>query len=380
MLSKQTTMRSSKLWLLIALLLFSAALLLLVSLEDKADVKAQTTPPHLPPVSVMSVTAGKHRGSISVYAEINPRWHTTVTAHVSGELQQLSLDALAGKPVKRGQHLLSIESSLYQAQLHEAEQMLAEANILLKKEQLNNRQVKRSSQATLNKPQLALALARKTVQAATSRVDAAKTQLSYAIVTAPFPGYIRHRHVSLGQSINTGQALFDIIGNQTQQITALFSESQWHLIDKSQPKGSATLHDENGHQIGTATISHSGDFVDSATRQYSLYLTVDTSQTPIPVGSFVQIRVPTLLADNSLKLPAGSLTQDGFIWFVTEEQQLRRFLAEVLFYQDDWVVVRQPKADTQQWQIATLPLASFLPGAKATPIEEHYQREQELPQ
>ncbi len=379
---------ASKKWLFIAIVLLLAVLALLVVTEDSADVETQTSPSYLSEVSVISIVAGNHQGHIAVFAELNSRWRTTINAHVSGEITEITSGASAGAQIQKGQTLLRIESSVYQAQVDEAEQLLAEAEIQLQQEKQRSEQAEINwqhsgittppSELALNRPQLKLA--ERTVQAATSRVNATKTQLAYTRVIAPFSGYVAQRHVSLGQTLSEGDPLLDILGSNTQEITVSLAETQWRLINKNGAHSNTTLHSDNGVQIGTATITHGGDFVDSATRQYSLYLTVDPVDKPVPVGSFVQIRLPSVVVSNSLKIPAGSLTREGYVWTVNEDQQLQRFRAEVLFYQDDWVIVHQPEPASANWQVATLPLASFLPGTKVQPIQATPQINSVVPQ
>ncbi len=368
---------TSKKWLFIAFALLLAVITLLVVIEDSVDVATPTRQSYLSEVSVISIVAGNHQGHIAVFAELKSRWRATVNAQVSGQITALTSSAFSGVEIEKGQALLSIESSVYQAQVDEAKQLLAEAEIQLQQEKQRSAQAKinwqhsglttRPSELALNRPQLKLA--KITVQAATSRVNAAKTQLTYTNVVAPFSGFVTQRHVSLGQTLNIGDPLLDMLGSKIQEITVTLAATQWRLINKNGAPSSVTLHGDNGKKIGTATITHGAGFVDSATRQYSLYLTVDPVKSPIAVGSFVQIRLPSVVVGNSLKIPAASLTREGYVWYVNEEQQLQRFPGKVIFYQDDWVIVQQPDAGAENWQIATLPLASFLAGTRVQPMQ-----------
>ncbi len=368
---------TSKKWLFIAFALLLAVITLLVVIEDSVDVATPTRQNYLSEVSVLSIVAGNNQGHIAVFAELKSRWRATIKSQVSGQITALSTSAFAGAEIAKDQALLGIESSVYQAQVDEAEQLLAEAEILLQQEKQRSAQAKVNwqhsglttppSKLALNRPQLKLA--KRTVQAATSRVNAAKTQLAYTRVVAPFSGYVTQRHVSLGQTLNIGDPLLDMLGSSSQEITVSLAAAQWRLIDKNGAPSSVTLHGDNGEKIGTATITHSAGFVDSATRQYSLYLSVDPVNTSIAVGSFVQIRLPSVVVGNSLKIPAASLTREGYVWYVNEKQQLQRFAGEVVFYQGDWVIVQQPEAGGENWQIATLPLASFLAGTTVKPVQ-----------
>lgn len=368
-------------WLFAAVLFLLAVFAVLIMMDDTADVSQRELDVVLPEVSVVSVTSATHSGYIEAFAEITPRWQTVLSAQVDGEIIEMSPLALVGQRVTKGDLLVAIESREYQAQLREAQEALAQARLFLMQEQQRAQlayndwhlsgMAGQPSSLVLNKPQLDLA--KKSVAAADAWVEAAKQQLSYTQVRAPFSGYVRQRQVSLGQTIAAGEPLLELIGDGTQDITVALTEQQWLLLgvasDLNESTLVASLHTDNGDQLATAVVHRGGAYVDPETRQYQLHLTVDTAESHLPSGLFVQVRLPTLPAKQSLSVPAGSLTQKGHIWYVDDDDRLQRFTADLLFYHQGRPIVAAPDTAVTTWRIATLPLASFLPGLAVTAKE-----------
>lgn len=373
---------SNKFWLAVAFIFMGMVIALLITLEDTVDLNTnERTKPHLPAVSIVKINANTHTGSIDVFAEIKPRWQVNLKSHVKGEVLVVMPHAIAGKKVTKGETLLKIEDSSYKAQLHEAEQLLAQAQLELLQEQKTSDQAKRDwkrsgltskpSELTLNIPQLALA--EKKIETAKSNLTAAKKNVQYTIVKAPFTGFVTTRHISLGQTVEEGDALLDVIGSEHSEVSVSLSERQWRLLDKNWQDNKAKIYHEDGSQIATASVIDGGDFLDPQTRQYSLFLEVDRQNNHSLTGSFVNVRLAVSPIKNSLKIPESSISREGYVWFVNDQNQLNRFSADILFRINNEAVIRYP-ADIElekhknTWRIAITPLASFIVGNQVEPI------------
>ena len=355
--------------------------LFIFDLEDIVDIAvADEELQQFPPVSIVVVNTGNHQGTVGVFAEITPRWQASLKAHVKGEVLSVMPQAIAGRNVTKGETLIKIEDSLYQAQRYEAEQLLAEAKLQLLQEQKKSGQAKRDwkrsglttkpSDLTLNIPQLALA--EKKVTAAKSNLRAAQQNLQYTIVTSPFSGFVTTRHISLGQTVEEGDVLLDVIGNEQSEVSVSLSEKQWRLLDKNWQDNKAIIYHEDGRQLATATITDGGDFIDPDTRQYKLFLKIDLEENIALAGSFINVSLPAKLIKNSLKIPESSISRDGYVWFIDNNNKLQRFVADVILRSHNEAVVHQPMiADLEPhksaWQVAITPLASFIVGSQVEP-------------
>lgn len=372
-----------KVWLLASLAIFTLVIGLLIWVEDVADIQHKKTQVYLSLVSVATVKPASHSGVIQVYAEVKPRWSTTISAQVSGECVRVTDRALAGQRVEKGELLLRIEDSAYLVLVHEAELTLSEARLNLLLEQKKAAQAERDwqrsginqtpSDLTLNKPQLGLA--KKTVSTAESRLVAARKTHASTRIRAPFSGLVTVRHVNLGQAVVEGEALLHLIDVTQLEMMISLSQPQWDMLAADWRNRSASIRNNVGIKIGQAHIKRGGGFLDPETRQHKLFLQLDASSSPkVLSGDFVQVQLPGRIVPNALAIPESALTRDGIIWYLDDEDRLRWLKVDVLFYQDDQIIVQAPSNEVigkyypQSWRIATTPLASFLAGNRVKPV------------
>ncbi len=375
-------MKGRKWWLLASFSIFLLVVIALDEIEDVAEIDQKQQAQYFPPVSIVTPQPQDNRGTLQTYAEITPRWATTLKAQVSGEVERVFERSFAGQRVKKGERLVRIEASRYRADLHEAEQALAEAELNRLQVQERSSQDQKNwqrsgidgtpSDLALSLPQVAVA--EKTVSAAKSRVVAAKKMLSYTEIRAPFSGVITHRTVNIGQSLFEGDELLRIMADEQQEIALTLSARQWGMLVAEWQGQSASIRNIDNIEIARAEIKRGG-FIDAESRQYTLFLVIDNSlDHQARVSDFVQVNLPSRIARNSLAIPESALTRGGYIWYLDEQDQLRQFSAEVLFHHDDQVVVKTPSAERlgryfpSQWRIATTPLASFLVGRRVDPV------------
>lgn len=72
------------------------------------------------------------------------------------------------------------------------------------------------------------------IKLAEAALDIAKLNLSYTIITAPCDGYTGRKEIQVGQLIQPGQTLVDIVDNKDKWIVANFKESQMKNIKEGQ--------------------------------------------------------------------------------------------------------------------------------------------------
>ncbi len=376
-------MKNRKWWLLGSFSILIMVLVVIAILEESVQIEKKSSSRYLPPVSVVNLQSQDNKGVIQVYAEVTPRWATTLKPQVSGEIIEVSDHAFAGAAVKKGDLLILIENSAYQADVHEAEHALSEAKLSLLQEKKKSAQAQRdwqrsginktSSALALNKPQLEVA--KNAVNAAESKVSAARKNLTYTRIKAPFSGIITTRHVSIGHVVTEGEELLSIVHDAQQDIAVALSKQQWTGLAENWRMRPASIRNMAGVEIAQAQIKRGGGFLSPKTRQYTLFLEINgTSNSNVLPGDFVQVALPGRIARNSLAVPEGALTRSGFIWYLDDADRLRQFIAKVLFHDDDRIIIETPSTEMiskhypSKWRIATTPLASFLAGNPVKPV------------
>lgn len=348
-------------------------------MEDNVDIEVVKKPNYKPSVSVILRKIGEHSGTIKTFSEVRSRWKAPIVSQITGDVVMLSPKALAGELVKKGDVLLKIEDYAYRSKLAEAQQMKVEARINLMQARNAVKQAKedwersklklKPSDLAMKKPQLELAEAK--LKTANTLIEVAKKELGYTQIKAPFSGIITKASVVQGQKINIGDELFYILNQNKLDVIASLSAKQWKNLSQDWSGKSAVIKNDNQQIIAHASIKRGGGFLDPSTRLYKLFLELDDAHSEnILAGEFLHIELPGKPVKNSLLIPASAYTQEGIIWYVDENDQLRFFNSEVLFYQGDELIVSIPNEfkNTNVLRIVKTPLASFIAGRNVDPI------------
>ncbi|MEM7301485.1 MAG: efflux RND transporter periplasmic adaptor subunit [Pseudomonadota bacterium] len=361
-------------WVLASLVLLGFVLTILSQLEDTADVDESTVPPSLQIVSVKQVSASTEKAEVRSYSEVRPRWSAELSASVSGKIVRLHERALAGEPVKAGDLLIEIENSRISAEFAAAELMLKEsklgllkaenATLLARKDFERNRQ-KPPNDLALKVPQLEIA--ESTVLSAEARVKASRKQLEDTRIVAPFDAYVAERHVSPGQTVNPGDRLLKLVDRSAYELIAELGQRDWALLQRPLENRTARILNQDGEEVGEAKVRRGGGFLDEQTRQYKLFLEIkEPNQKTILSGDFVSVILEGVEIENSVDIPSSALTQDGYVWYLNKDNRLQRYEPRVFFRRHDRVIV-SPPVDLAELRVATIPLASFLPGQQVKP-------------
>lgn len=370
-----------KIWIGIAMILLALATVVAFTLEDTVDIQQKETKKQPAKVSVVQTKVGKHAGVVKTVSEILPRWHSTVKANAPGEITQFSSQALVGQYVNKGKVLLTLDDTAYQAKLADAKQNLASATYELTQLQQKAKQAKadwkrsgiksKPSNLAMFAPQLKIAQAN--LASAKALVKVANKELSYTKIKAPFSGIITQRMVSQGQTLSEGDELFQIQGTHQFDLKVLLDDKQWQQVNTASRQ--AVIKNAQQQLIGYATITSGGKLRDAETRQHQVFLVLNKAKRAVSAKEFVHVEIPTQHIDHTLVIPASAYTPEGKVWYVDANNTLGFFDSEILFYQQDNLVVTASQAlnngkafhNGDAITIATVPLASFVAGTVVTP-------------
>lgn len=355
--------------LLLSLGALAAVVMFLATAEDTVDATRTDAPSPVQQVTVETVTIEPQTAEISAFAEVRPRWSAELRAAVPGRVERVFDSALAGEHVQSGTELIRIENSRFVAELAAAELSLKQAQLVLWRAEnattLARREFERNRTAPPNDLALRLPeleIARSTVESAEASLAAARQQLDDTRISAPFSGYISDRFISPGQTVSVGEPLVKLVDDTVFELVAELSRTDWDLLAKPLQGSNARIIDRTGTEVARATIRRAGGFLDETTRQYKVFLDiVEPANGKVLPGDFVRVVLPGRTIQEAMNLPASALSQEGFVWHVDGDNRLQRFAPRVLFRKQDRVVIEAP-GPASDWQIATTPLISFLPG------------------
>lgn len=373
--TRQNQVASTKRWLWVGLS-FAVLIIVVVMLfevKDVADVTQLDVTPPAQIVSVFPIQVSEAKATVSVYAELMPRWNAKIRAAVLGRITKVHQEALAGTRVKAGTPLFSIEKTPYQTAVATAEQSLEEAKLALLHAENNATLARRQFERDGGNPPNDLALhlpelriAERAVASAQAQVETARRQLADAEVIAPFSGFITKRMVSLGQTVTAGEPLVNLSDDQNFELIAELSQTDWALLKHPIAGGQAQLFHRDGTPLGHAHIRQGGGFLDPQTRQMRVFLEVSNPNSDILAGDFLRVSFSGRHIPNTLTIPETALTRAGNIWVVDKGNLLQRIAPDILFRNDDMITISAPDGPSA-WLVAKTPLASFLPGQRVTP-------------
>lgn len=368
-------------WIVLALVALVGVVLYLETLEDVAEVTETGAEVALRPVTVVDARIGNHAGTISVFAEVVPRWQVDLRSRVAGIVKDISPLALGGSRVPGDTVLLTLEEAPFLASVEEARHTLKNAEFGLRQKE-NKRDIALKDWRAVNPdevpPEMAIHLpevrvAEQSVAAAEARVGAAEFDLRSTTIRAPFNAIVTKRRVSPGQSVNEGDVLFSLLDDSQLDIRVSLSPNEWRLLAANWEDGRADLFDDAGSHIGTAKVKRGGGFLEPRSRRYQLFLEVDRSSETLALpGQFVRVALQGQQVENTLRIPESALTQNGFVWFVDPADRLQRYEASALFRNSGDVVVKAPDdASTGDvLRIVRLPMSAYLPGQVVAPVSE----------
>ena len=182
---------------------------------------------------VASVGRGDIQDHVMATGSLSALVSVDVGSQVSGKVMHLFADY--NSPVRKGQLVAEIDTTVYRAQLLQAEGDLdsARAAVTLKKQNLERKQVlvplKAASQLDLDQAVADLAQAQATVVIKEAALQSARANLDYCKITAPVDGIVIARKVDEGQTVIAAMStpvLFTVAQDiKKMDITASISEA-----------------------------------------------------------------------------------------------------------------------------------------------------------
>ncbi len=320
----------------------------IVIIDGKAEEKSQKPPEVVPQVDIISIQAGEYKPSEMSYGTVQSYFETHLTPEVNGKITSISDKFRVGEMVNKGETLATIDAADYQSAL-----ATKQANLILQKAALAEEEI-RAAQATadwkasgrdidtatdfvLRKPQLAAA--RANIDAAQTAIKKAELDLARTHIKAPYNAVVTNRTAALGNYATAQSTLGSVIATEKAEIRIPLTAEQMMRIkisDHDQPEISLTS-PANPDVKWTAKLTRIEPTIDPKNQVSYAIATIDhpykNEIAPLPVGSFVNISIPTTQITNAYKIPESAIVNDSYIWLVDQKNLLVR--ANVVRIQSD---------------------------------------------
>ncbi len=162
----------------------------------------------------------------------------TVTSETSGTIVEINFDI--NDFVKNGQVLLRFSGTSNRAAYNQAKANVASAQARLTQAESEHKRIatllksKTVSASQMDKTDAALKSAKAQLKVAEAQLADAQKQLNDTVVRAPYDGYVRERHIELGEVANPGTPLFTGMSLEQLRVLAAVPQTFVEAIKKHQ--------------------------------------------------------------------------------------------------------------------------------------------------
>jgi len=338
-------------------------------------------------VAVTGVKNGTFRPAIVATGVVRPEQEIVLSPRVSGEVLSVGHSFTPGGFVDKGEVLMQIDPSDYEANLLQRRSELRQANANLQLE-LGRQDLARGDYEdlkgtisaeyetlVLRKPQLDTA--RAAVESAEAAVRRAELDLQRTQIKAPFDAHILNREADVGSQIAPGQSVGTLVGIDTYWVEAALpvSDLQWlDLPQDSQSKGSAArIRNRAAWADGVfrdAWVHSLIGALENQTRLARVLLAVSdplahepesTGLPPLMMGSFVEARIEGKPIRDVIRLQREYLRKNDTVW-VKEDGVLKIRSVKIVFHDERFAFINEGLSEGDQ--VVTTNLSTVVEGAR----------------
>jgi membrane fusion protein (multidrug efflux system) len=272
-----------------------------------------------PNVSLGDATAVDVDDRIEATGELVSPNHAMIAAEVGGRVTALFIDE--GKPVQTGERVLEVDPERRELELRGARASNAEAQAGLadqKREAERKASLFRSnvaSKADLDKAETQLDLARSRADGAAARLGEAERARRDAEVKAPFEGLIAQRFVSVGEFVQPGTRLFELVALDPIEVEFRVAE-----VDSSRVRAGQVVDVRVApfpDEVFKATVTLVSPMIDAASRTLRVKGTLANPDGRLKPGLFARADLGVSHREGVLMIPEEAILQrsDGQVVF-----------------------------------------------------------------
>jgi membrane fusion protein (multidrug efflux system) len=286
------------------------------SKNAKDDLEAKKNAPV--PVDVTVLERGSIEALTRASANLEAESTIMVRAEAARRVTQLLVEE--GHHVTKGQTLAKLQDAEQRSALAGAQSQYDKNASELARQKALREQDLSSDQALLD--------AQYASDQAKIALDNAQRELTYATVRAPIVGTVTMRKVNLGDQVQIGQELFEIVDFESIVARVYIPEKNLSEIAVGQ-EARITARAVSGEPF-VAKVLRIAPVVDPQTGTVKVTVAVGEQPGLLP-GLFVEVALVTMVHDNALLVPKRALMYDNdqtFVFRIGAERKVERLLVE----------------------------------------------------
>ncbi|CAN5204964.1 efflux RND transporter periplasmic adaptor subunit [soil metagenome] len=294
--------------------LAAGALLLVCGAGSRAQ-----GPGDMPPTSVETTTVSVDQAAdvLRAVGTLRADESVVIRPELPGRIEKVHFDE--GQRVARGHPLFSLDASLIRAELREAEANLA----------LSRTSFDRAADLTQRKliSQAEYDTARSRLDIDEARLSSARTRLSKTIIEAPFDGVLGLRQVSVGDYVETGQALVNLVS--LDRVKVDFRVPEVHLSRVAPGQPIEVRLDAFPNETFHGEVLAIDPQIDLGGRSVVLRAVLPNPDLKLRPGLFARLNLEVERRDDALLVPEQALWPQGDRQFVYRVEDGQAHLSEV---------------------------------------------------
>jgi RND family efflux transporter MFP subunit len=349
----------------------------------------------IPLVQTVAISPRSEQVYIEVFGTVIPAKQVALRSEVEGRVIRKNEELIPGGIINKGKLVAQIDPLDYQLLVNEREAEVAEARYALQLEEgqqviakeewlLLEKEVvatEASKSLALREPHLRFVKAK--LQAAESRLAAAKLSVKRTTINAPFNGLVLDSFVEQGQ----------LISSQTEIATLVKTDQFWIQVTIPVARLSRIQFPDNGGRPGASAriifenedgtqISRSGTLfkllgeLDSQSRMAKILVTINDPLSlkknitgnlagspgdgKILLGSYVKVEIDAGTLDNIFVVPRQAVHEGNVIWLLNRENRLATRPVDIVWRRQDEMLIRVDLDDSEKLIVSRL--QSPLPG------------------
>lgn len=333
--------------------------------EQKPDIQS------LPVVETIAVRYGPKSFEVPSQGIVEATKRSSLAAEVSGKILETSEKFDPGHEIKKGEVLLRIDPTDYEAALAQAKSTLADMEAALATEKARAEQAERDwrrlgrggepSDLVKRGPQLRSAEAK--VAASKAAVAKAEYDLDRTTVRSPYDAVIASTAVDVGSFLSPGSPVAEVFSTGPLEVRLPLSIDEMPFLEtdeEGRPTGAVSISAEIAGQVKTWTgvIVRTEGEIDRSTRSAYVVaeiepLSEDGSMRLQP-GQFVRAAIPGREIPGLAEIPFSAFLDLERVAIVDAENRLRFRETEVVFREGDLVYVSGGPAEGERLSLTEL--------------------------
>jgi HlyD family secretion protein len=261
------------------------------------------------------VDSGNITQTVTATGTINPVALINVGSQVSGTVVELKADF--NDHVKKGQVLLKLDPTIFNAQIRQVEASVASAQASMRLAQANFERNQRLvaqnyvSALTLDQSRRELDVAKANIKLSQAQLARSQADLDNSVIRAPIDGVIIKRTIDLGQTVAasfTTPNLFQIARDLTKmQIDTSVSEADVGALKDGQPaRFVVDAYPDREFDASMRQFRLAPNVVQNVVT-YNVVLDVENRQELLKPGMTAQVRLVVGNRENVLRIPTAAL-------------------------------------------------------------------------